>query len=326
MPTQLNDASGRIDNTFQLVGRNEDALTRGIAWVLRSCPTLLSAVMERVLGTGTGIERARLTIHRHERGRGITDLEIETDAAHVIVEAKLGWTLPSLEQLRLYRARDCRQGAQRALVTLSECGSHSAKVRLPKELDGVRVVHIGWQELAVLARNVATRVSNVEKRLLRELADHLEESMTRRRDSSLVYVVALSGELIEGSKLTWMDVVVKHGRYFHPVGAGYPPEPVNNIAFRYDGQLQAVHHVDSYEVVEDLALACKGIPSRPDRAHFVYTLGPRIAPPPIKAGPRVPRSNRVWCAFDTLFTSKTLSDAVTETQRRQSTGDAATVA
>jgi hypothetical protein len=48
-----------------------------------------------------------------------------------------------------------------------------------------------------------------------------------------------------------------------------------------------------------------------------FALGPAIIPPrDVLAGTRVRRNNRVWCMIDTLLTSSTVSDALTETKKR----------
>lgn len=320
MTIRLEDSSSsEISNTFQVIGRNEDSLTRGIAWVLRCSPGLLAAFVERALGYRVTCDSVTLRLHAYERGCGITDLEIFSPSFHIVVEAKAGWALPTLDQLERYRQRRAFQGdaeGLRILLTLSECGPHVAGVRLPDSLDGVPLRHLSWNNLANLARQAAALATQAEKRLLRELADHLEDSMTQRRDSGLVYVVSLGSGHIDGSSMTWRQVVTEHRRYFHPVGERYPSSPVTNIAFRYDGQLQSLHHVDDFEVIHDLSVAAPGIPPTPRAPHFLYHLGPAITPKPLRAGPSIKRSGRVWCAFDTLFTSETLSDALAETKRR----------
>lgn len=46
-------------------------------------------------------------------------------------------------------------------------------------------------------------------------------------------------------------------------------------------------------------------------------LGPPIRPEgEIRSGPPVNYAARVWCMIDTLLTRKTISDALTETERR----------
>ena len=75
--------------------------------------------------------------------------------------------------------------------------------------------------------------------------------MSNPRDN-MVYVVSLSKAPIKADgDCTWVDVVEKDKCYFHPVGKGWPKEPLNYIAFRYDGELQGVHYIESYKVVTD---------------------------------------------------------------------------
>ena len=67
-------------------------------------------------------------------------------------------------------------------------------------------------------------------------------------DSNWVYVVSLGSGTNPGRNIFWIDVVNDRGRYFHPVGKGWPKEPPNYMAFRYWGKLRSIHHVESYEV------------------------------------------------------------------------------
>ncbi|MCG2728873.1 MAG: hypothetical protein L6276_01100, partial [Acetobacterium sp.] len=44
----------------------------------------------------------------------------------------------------------------------------------------------------------------------------------------------------ESFGLSWIDIVEKRNKYFHPMGMnGWPKEPPNYIAFRYYGKLQS---------------------------------------------------------------------------------------
>src|ERR1035438_8337286 len=74
--------------------------------------------------------------------------------------------------------------------------------------------------------------------------------MERQTDNN-VYVLALAlSPMLTGQTHTWIDVVEKDQRYFHPVGNHWPVQPPNYIGFRYRGCLQSVHHIDSFEIVE----------------------------------------------------------------------------
>ena len=133
----------------------------------------------------------------------------------------------------------------------------------------------------------------------------------------LVYVVSLSGKPIQAhGDYTWIDVVEKDRCYFHPKGKGWPKEPLNYIAFRYAGELQSVHYIESHEVVTDPSSVNKNW-LKSDYEQFLYRLGPAMRP----AG--TVKSGRIWnqhhkCIIDTLLSGayKTIREAEVETNRR----------
>jgi hypothetical protein len=67
--------------------------------------------------------------------------------------------------------------------------------------------------------------------------------------SNRVFVVSLGGKG-DGWKITYRDVVEQKNQYFFPVGSRWPDPPPNYLAFRYDGNLQSIHHVKSYATVK----------------------------------------------------------------------------
>jgi hypothetical protein len=138
------------------------------------------------------------------------------------------------------------------------------------------------------------------------------------QESNLVFVVALGADTPKKWKLSWIDIVVEHSRYFHPVGNRWPTDPPNYLGFRYGGRLQSVHHVEDHHVIEDLSRACPGIPKTPKAPHFLYHLG-RALPlhKEVRTG-KLYRNGRVWCAIDLLLTSKTIAEASARTKQRLS--------
>ena len=94
--------------------------------------------------------------------------------------------------------------------------------------------------------------------------------------------------------------------------------PPNYVGFRHHGRLQSVHHVNSFEVVEDLSKYNRlWVETVSD--HFVYRLGPPMRPPREVRTGNIYRNGRVWCAIDTLLSGEfdTISDARDGTQRRE---------
>jgi hypothetical protein len=147
------------------------------------------------------------------------------------------------------------------------------------------------------------------------------------RESNMVYAVALADDTPPFSLISWIDIVEKENRYFHPVGGGWPGQPVNYLGFRYHGQLQSIRFVEDYMVAPDGLAVHSEIaqidPRRWDRSpivtkrpHFIYRLGPPVRPKSEVRSGNI-RANRMWAAIDLLLTSETVLDAVKRTKARQ---------
>ena len=159
-----------------------------------------------------------------------------------------------------------------------------------------------------------------QKHLLAEFCDYLREVMTmQKKDSNMVYVVSLGHGTPDGCVLSWIDIVNTHNKYFHPLGGkgGWPTDPPNYIAFRYNGQLQSIHHVDDYVVSKNLHNEIPEMPDVQETMNFyVYSLGPAIIPSKTVKTGNIYRNGRVWAMLDTLLTCDTISEARDLTQSR----------
>ena len=133
--------------------------------------------------------------------------------------------------------------------------------------------------------------------------------------SNMVYVVSLGQGGVWG--VDFKGVVKQEHRYFFPTEGRYPKVPPNYIAFRYDGKLQSIHHVKSYEVFDNPRHAFKHANTSKCPPHYLLKLGPAMHPPQdVKTGSKIRMAMRVWCMLDLLFTSKTITEARDETHRR----------
>lgn len=313
-----------IHSIFQLLGDKENDITLSMSWALAKCSEFLKALIISITGTAPPNDDISILNQRYDANAGITDIEItDFQTFHIIIEAKRGWILPSADQLTKYSLRSDFQNApygNKYIVTMSECTQSYAAAHLPfREINKIPVKHLSYREVYQLAKTVRP-VSNIEqKHLLDEFCEYLKGLMTMQKlDSNMVYVVALGTKTPDRCSLTWIDIVQKHNKYFCPVGGnGWPKEPPNYIAFRYYGQLQAIHHIDGYTVTRNLH---DEIPEMPDEVcdnnHYVYKLGPAIKPvKTVKTG-KIFRNGRVWVMLDTLLICDTISDARDLTQSR----------
>ena len=135
--------------------------------------------MAEVFDTDPGAPAAIALQHSiHEAGR--TEVEIETEHAHLIVEAKVRWDLPGHDQLKQYSGRFSTDKAlSKAILVISECSPEWALPRLPGQIAGIPVRYLPWGRVAALVERTETRSrSSTEKRLLREFVRYLKGVMT----------------------------------------------------------------------------------------------------------------------------------------------------
>ena len=312
-----------VGTVFNLLGCDENAVTASLGWVLTRRPgAFLERFLKAVLdGQSHGTPQA-VHLQKHAEDGGYTDIEIITDKAHVIVEAKRRWNLPTHRQLNKYARRLEGRGGARVLVVLSECTSdYVADVGLPEAVRKIPVRFLPWGKVHDLAASTRAR-TQAERHALGDFCRYLEDVMDDQdQESNLVYVVSLSTKRRPWCRIKPFDWVTKKRRYFHPYNrAGWPLVPPNYLGFRYHGRLQSIHHVEKAEIVQNLADHLDEIVKR-KRHHtpspcVLYRLGPPIVPcRKVKTG-NLFRSARVWAALDLLLTSKTISRARDLTKKR----------
>lgn len=324
----LNLFGKEVESVFALKRDNENSITYALGWSLSQSSALLAALGEDLFGRPIEFDDARVGLQQSGQDGGFTDVEIISPSVpHTIIEAKRNWELPGKAQLRKYVPRIKKEtGRGGLIVSLSAASQAYAADKLPNELGGVRVKHRSWDDLSKIVSDAYGRTTRFGERLwLHQLQKHLRGYILMRdMKDNTVFVVSLSSKAInEGDNLyTWVDVVEKDGKYFHPVGNRWPVIPPNYIGFRLGGRLRSVHHIESYEVVTDLSRKNRRWPGT-DKDHFVYKLGPGMQPAKeIKNGKIFP-NGRYWCAIDTLLSGrfKTISDARDETNRRLNAQD-----
>ena len=223
-----------------------------------------------------------LRLQHHKHPGGVTDIELELPGQfHIIIEAKHGWTVPSLRQLGKY-ARRLRASPVKIkrLVVLSECSPECAAQILRRDkMHGVPLATVRWKSVAHLADKASRNASHAEKRLIQELLSYLNRSVVMQQiDSDWVYVLSLAKGTHRGWKISWIDIVRRRRRYFHPLDPNWPKDPPNSIAFRCGGRLQSIHHIDSYKAVVRLHQDIPEIPNDEWNPMYLYSLGPPFGP------------------------------------------------
>lgn len=315
-----------VETVFDLLGDKENDLTYSLGWALsqspRFCIKLLAGIFpKQELGEV-------LAVRLQEHGscdRGYTDIEIRTEHAHVIIEAKRGWNLPKAAQLARYAPRLRRERAKhQAIAVLAECSPEYVNDKIPKHVYATPVRYLSWKKVADLAGQSRTHGSHAERHILSEINNYLRSLMSmQNQESNLVYLLVLGDYQPDWASLTWIEFVTKKHRYFHPLGGhGWPKEPPNYLGFRYKGRLQHIHHVDNYEIVDDFASYFDEIdqkkwsPHKDADAYILYRLGPEIYPAHEVKNGKVYANGRLWATLDLLLTCSTIEQACAMTKKR----------
>jgi len=320
----------RIDSVFQLLGDKEDDISYSVSWALSRSNAFLKIFLESVLKPYLDTKKITVTnvsihLQKTESKNGRTDVELHQPGLFfLILEAKRGWVLPELSQLQKYAERkemvDDNDEVKK-IVVVSECSDEYSNIYLPaKNISGVDILHFSWKQFHQIATKAKKNGNHAEKRLLDELKVYLQTNISMQRmNSNWVYVVSLGSDSPAGWNISWRDIVSKRQRYFHPVGNRWPKEPVNYIAFRYDGRLQSIHFVKDYKITTNFSKLFSEAPKgmKDHEAHFVYELDSAILPPKSTPnGNSIKQSTRVRCMLDTLLTYPTITDAYKESCRR----------
>lgn len=317
-----------VQSVFDLLGTLETDMTAALGYAVARCWPIAAGIIAATTG-GRVVPTADtvVTLENPLAGEGRTDIEIGVPGrALIVVEAKRRAQLPPREQLALYvpRLRRAQQeGLMPALLLITSASAAVARSQLRNlGSPGIVLAHLSWRQVLVISKEAATATRGRQQSIAREYVRYLNrgEEMDERR-SNMTYVVALADGCPSGWALSWRDVVRERSRYFYPVGKGWP-DPPNYMAFRYDGRLQSIHHVESHAEFTRPREIFSEATDEEWPPHYCLTLGPAIRPPHIvRAGPSVRYAARVWCMLDTLLTSASITDALRETKRRLADSD-----
>lgn len=318
-------------SVFDLLGRGETDLTAALGWTLSQSPALMRAVWTRLRMPGDPADvTADLEVTARAEHDGRTDLELTVaPISKVIVEAKKSWLLPGEAQLRKYVSR-FSDVEQALIVTLSDASATWAAHSLPREVDGVPVRHLPWDDVRTDIRTATAAARDHTERLwLRQLAAYLQGATAMRDPAEAwVYVVSVSPTFPGGGgPRSFRDFVRTERAYFHAFGPDHgktwPKRPPVFMGFRWEGAVRQVNRVVTSDVIPTLQARWPDIPVTEDtaRPHAVYGLGLDIPIEPIPTT-GVFRARRLWALLDQLLTAPTLIDAERESKRITQPGPA----
>jgi hypothetical protein len=217
----------KIENIFQLLGKNENDTSYSVGYALANSSKFLESFLKHInIQIPFDSEKIKIRLQTHEKDKGFTDFEIiHENEFHIIIEAKRGWTFPDQMQLSKYISRPSfskSTAKDKRIVVFNESTPAFTKTHFGiSYIQSAPVEVISWNTIQKIATKSKIKSSNAEKRLLNDLIVYLDKISTMQKiDSNWVYVVSLGSGGPESWNTTWLDIVYKDGKYFHPVGGG----------------------------------------------------------------------------------------------------------
>jgi hypothetical protein len=314
----------KIENIFEFLGTNENDISFAIGLGFSMAPNFLKLFLKHIkIQTKFEPELIKIKLQQHEREKGYTDFEIGQEGHFlIIIEAKKGWNFPNQDQLDKYSSKpsfNSFPATQKKLVVFTESSKEYTYANFSiKESNSFSVIVVSYKTIWGLAKRAISTSNNYQKRFLQDLISYFEIIMTMQNmTSNMVYVVSLNYGKEKNWNISWIDIIEKKRKYFHPIGRkGFPAEPPNYIAFRYKGKLQSIHYIEDYKVFTDPNKVIKEIPSSDWGHFFLYHLSKPIIPSKTVKTGNIYRSGRVWAMIDLLLTCDSISDARDKTKER----------
>lgn len=243
-----------VPTVFHLVGYNEVGVTGALGFALSRAPAFAQGVLE-----AAGVHEAPIEVRLEQSDKvlGRSDVELVTETSIVILEAKLRFAEPSVDQIDRYAQileaeRNAGRTTNTAIITTTGWPDDLAQRRLTPKVRGSTVRHLSWRSLAELSAKARATETRDGKAVLADFDIFLRRVIAMTDvDSNLVYVVSLGNGGPTTGGVTWRNVVADNRIYWHKVGgdsSGWPVTPPNYMGFRWHGKLQSIRHVEGHQL------------------------------------------------------------------------------
>ena len=296
---ELKGHGRQITSVFQLLGKQENDITKAISFLLSNSKSFLSLFLNHCGIKEDYLDNVFIT-YQEQQDNGITDIEIyKSGVYHIVIEAKINYNLPSDKQLEKYADNLIKIGEPNNYIfTMSNLRAEIAENDLKKDIKGIPIRHISYSDVLDIAKRCTNKVKREEKVFLRHFISFMKGIIDMQdKRSNTVYVVALDGDSIKEHD--------EKRQYHCPVGGYYLKEPCNSLGFRYKGKLQYINHVEKVEYYKD-----------GDTLFFRFTLGADIIPSKtVKTGGKY-RNTKFYCDIDLLLTCDTIIEANQKSKAR----------
>lgn len=317
-----------VTSPFGLLGTDENALSFALAYTFQQCPPLLHWFLGQIGISGVRgktLEKARIELQSHrEAGQGITDIEIRLDDYfHVIVEAKVGLAVPSLEQCQKYLTRfDDKKDPKQKLVALVESPDTSF-IKRYKKVDprlAKLLVLFPWSDLLpeCLGLVFSDSVKPESKHWVRSFYRFLDQEYRMKAFTTEVWILPVeTTQPLWKNGMTFWEIHQKYNVYWD---SHHPTVRPLYLGFRVNGMLDGIYRVNKIEyerpiieVIPELKELKEEWPKDP---YTIWHYGPRVPlPTPLQTGAGM-YSRRVRSDLDLLLTCKTVKQVEEQMGKR----------
>ena len=320
-----------VDTPFGLLGNDENALSFALGYTFHECPLFLRRFLSEIGVTGVRKnEMADVRIDLQKYGtEGITDIEIRLDRAfHVIVEAKVGLSIPSLDQCSRYAKKlDNASEPLKRLVALVQSGDESfvakyfAQAACLKE--GLLKVYNWGNFIPACVHLMATHGPTSQSGMvLQWFYRFLEREYQMKTFTTEVWILPVDTKPLWPGGWSFLDTHLRRKVYYDSSARRRAVRPLY-IALHADGKVNAIHRVLSIEpatapieYVPELANHQAEWPRLP---HTIWRLDEAVSLPksiPVGGGMF---ARDVRCDLDVLLTSesvKQIEDRMRERRKK----------
>lgn len=321
-----------VTTPFGLVGTDENALTFALAFTFQQCPAFLREFLRSIGIDGvrvSSLRNVRIAVQKRTGGdgqEGITDIELHLPGHfHVIIEAKVGFNVPQIEQCQKYLQRLQKEPIQRLVAVIQTPFAAFVEAYAIENTAFTDVLMaFRWMDLipSCIRLLYSDSISQDEKYWLGAFHRFLDEEYKMRAFSTEVWILAINTKPLWKDGSSHWDI---HQR--HQVWWDYRDHTVRPLyfAFRVDGKVDAIyrvthisHHVPMIEVAPELANVRAKWPHIPATVwHFDKAT---TLKPPLRTGPGM-YNRRVRCDLDLLLSCTTVLEVEQKMAERRQLGD-----
>lgn len=323
-----------VTSPFGLLGTDENALSFGLGYTFQQCLPLLQWFLKHigVLGVQRStLRKARIILQRHrsgDSGQGVTDIEIHLPGRfHVIVEAKVGFAVPTLEQCCKYlpRFHQTNESIQKlvALVQSPDDTFRGKYANQDRELSK-RLVCMNWTELFPPCVRImqGNSVETESKTWVQSFYRFLDQEYDMKAFSTEVWILAIRTKPLWSNGMSHWDIHQKYRVWWdykeHTVRPLY-------LAFRVEGKLDSICRVSGIEYGIPIIDKVPEMRKTKNKLHkspcTIWHFEPPVKlPTSIRTGSGM-YNRRVRCDLDLLLSCKTVLEIEQAMKKRRNQDD-----